>query len=255
MRKIVVVAKYTFIEALKSKLLLNVIFLGLALGFISYVASELTYGEAQKISLDIGLGLISIALKIIAIFYGVGIIQHEIETRSIYLVLSRPIRKSYYLIGRLLGMSLMLLLNVLILGPFAILMYVLLGGEVQSLMIWALVFSFLESLLLLLIVVVCSLFCSKVLAILLSISAYVAGYVSGSLLESNRFADTFVFRTILKIIDTTLPNFNRLNLKDYVLYQQTIDSTILWSNLLYTGAFVVIFVLIGSFIIEQKNID
>lgn len=255
MKKIAVVAKYTFIEALKSKLLLNVVFLGLALGCISYVAAELTYGEAQKISLDIGLGLISLALKVIAVFYGVGIIQHEIETRSIYLVLSRPIRKSAYLIGRLLGMSVMLLLNVMILGPFAILMYVVLGGDIQSLMIWTLVFSFLESLLLLLIVVVCSLFCSKVLAILLSISAYVAGYVSSSLLESNRFADTFVFRMILKTVDTVLPNFSRLNLKDYVLYQQSIDPSVLWGNLLYTALFMIVFVAIGSFIIEQKNFD
>ena len=97
MKKIIIVARYTFSEAVKSKILLNIIFLGIAFLLSSYIASELTFGTPEKTSLDIGLGLTSIAIKIIAIFYGVNIIQSEIENRSIYLVLSRPITKVQYL--------------------------------------------------------------------------------------------------------------------------------------------------------------
>src|SRR5690606_25159790 len=140
-----IVAKYTLQEAIKSKLLLNVVFLGLALLGITLIATSLTYGAAEKVSLDVGLGLISLALKVIAVFYGVGIIQQEIETRSIYLILSRPIARSSYLIGRIAGMGAMLFLNIVILGPFAILLFAIQGGELSGLMIWTLLFTFFES--------------------------------------------------------------------------------------------------------------
>lgn len=255
MKKILIVAQYTFNEALKSKLLLNVVFLGFAFLFSSYIASELTYGTPEKIAIDIGFGLTSIAVKIIAIFYGVNIIQNEIENRSIYLILSRPITKTQYFLGRTLGMSLILFLNVLLLGPFALALFVVLGGEIDPLMLWALFFTFIEALLLLLIVVTCSLFSSKVLSILLGVSAYISGYIAPSLLESNQFAKATGFNIILKVVSTILPNFSRLNLKDFIIYQQNIETDILLATLTHSACFIIIFLLIGCFLMRQKNLN
>ncbi len=255
MKKILIVAKYTFSEAVKSKILLNIVFLGFAFLLSSYVASELTYGTPEKTSLDIGLGLTSIAVKIIALFYGVNIVQSEIETRSIYLVLSRPITKVQYFLGRLSGMSAILFVNVIMLGLISISLYYFLGGSISKLMIWAIFFSFVESLLLLLIVVTCSLFSSKVLAVLLGISAYISGYVSTALLESNQFVKTGWFNFVLKFLNSSLPNFSRLNLKDYILYEQSISLNTLFATLGHAALFVVIYLVIGSLLMKNKSLD
>lgn len=255
MNKVLIVARYTFSEAVKSKILLNIVFLGLAFLLSSYVASELTYGTPEKTSLDIGLGLTSIAVKIIALFYGVNIVQSEIETRSIYLVLSRPITKVQYFLGRLMGMSAILFVNVFLLGAISISLYYILGGTIDSLMLWTIFFSFVESLLLLLIVVTCSLFSSKVLSVLLGISAYISGYVSTTLLESNQFVKTGWFNFILKFLNTSLPNFSRLNLKDFIIYEQNIDSSTLFATLGHASLFIVIYLILGSFLMKNKSLD
>lgn len=255
MKKIILVAHYTFSEAVKSKILLNIIFLGLAFLVSSYVASELTYGTPEKTSLDIGFGLTSIAVKIIAIFYGVSIIQSEVENRSIYLVLSRPISKVQYFLGRVLGMSGILFVNVFILGAISISLYLIMGGHLDALMLWTIFFSFIESLLLLLIVVTCSLFSSKVLSILLGLSAYISGYVSSGLLESNQFAKSGWFNFILKTLDTALPNFSRLNLKDFILYEQNISSEILMATLGHACLFIIIYLILGSLLMKNKSLD
>jgi len=255
MKKIIIVARYTFSEAVKSKILLNIIFLGIAFLLSSYIASELTFGTPEKTSLDIGLGLTSIAIKIIAIFYGVNIIQSEIENRSIYLVLSRPITKVQYLMGRLMGMSGILFVNVFILGLISLSLYYFLGGTIDSMMIWTIFFSFIEALLLLLIVVTCSLFSSKVLSILLGISAYISGYISSTLLESNQFAKTGIFNFVLKFLNNTIPNFSRLNLKDFILYEQSISSYVLIGTLLHSSLFILIYLILGSILMKRKSLD
>lgn len=255
LKKVTVVAKYTFLETIKSKLLLNIVFLACALAFISYIASSLTYGAPEKIALDVGLGLTSIATKVIAIFYGVGIIQQEIETRTIYLVLSRPVRKVEYFFGRLSGLSLMLLLNVFLVGGFALISYLFLGGMLTTLMLWTLFFTFFEALLLLLLVVICALFCSKVLAILLSITFYVAGYIAQDLLTSNTFVREGFFQPLLKLATLVLPNFSRLNLKDFLLYEQTLPQGYISSSTWYAIIFIIAFLIIGSILINKKSLD
>ena len=255
MKKILIVARYTFSEAVKSKILLNIIFIGLAFLVSSYVASEITFGAPEKTSLDIGLGLTSIAVKIIALFYGVSIIQNEIETRSIYLVLSRPISKIEYFLGRVLGMSAILFVNVFLLGVISISLYLILDGNMSILIFWTIFFSFIESLLLLLIVVVCSLFSSKVLSILLGISTYICGYVAPTLLESNQFVTTGWFKSILKLVNTILPNFSRLNLKDFILYEQNISTNVLLASIGHAFLFIVIYLVLGSLLMKNKSLD
>lgn len=255
MKKIFLIGKYTFLEAIKSRLLLNVLFLGVGLLITSYIASELTYGVPEKISLDMGLGLISLTSKVIALFYGVGILQNEIENRTIYLIISRPVSKIQYFLGRISGMSLILLLNIILLGPFSLGLFYFLGGKITSLMVWTLFFTFVESFLLLLIVVVCSLFCSKVLSILFGISSYILGYVTSSLLSSNPFAKEGLFNVVLKISSFILPNFSRLNLKDYVMYEQELDANILFSSLVHAGFYATALLILGSLLMKSKSLD
>ena len=95
---IFIIAKYTFFEVLKSRILLNVFFLGMALLFFSYTATEFTYGAATKVALDFGLGALSLSAVGIAIFIGVNIVNKEIESRTIYILLSQRTYDGLYVI-------------------------------------------------------------------------------------------------------------------------------------------------------------
>jgi ABC-2 type transport system permease protein len=98
LNKIFTITKYTFLDLYKSRILLNCLFLGILLLAATILASEFTYGTPEKVALDFGLGVTSISTVAIAIFMGVSLIANEIESRTIYLVLSRNIGRSDFII-------------------------------------------------------------------------------------------------------------------------------------------------------------
>ena len=140
-RNSLVVSKYTFLEIYKSKVMINVLFLGLALVVLSYVASEFTYGVPQKIALEFGLGIVTISSVAIAIFMGSTLLSSEISNRTAYLVLSRPISRQSFILGKFLGMGLILFIDIFILGLLTFILYATLGGELDAFMFASLFFS------------------------------------------------------------------------------------------------------------------
>ena len=89
--KSLIVAYYTFKEILKSKILLNVFFVGLGLMLVTYVATEFTFGVPERVAVDFGLGMLSLSSLAISLFLGVGLLSKEIESRTVYMIISRPV--------------------------------------------------------------------------------------------------------------------------------------------------------------------
>ena len=255
MDKLLAVANLTFYQAIKSRIFLNILFLGVIIAVCSFVASEFTYGRPEKVALDIGVGLLSLATKVIAVFYGVGLLQQEIENRTLYMTLSRPISRVVYFLGKFLGMFWVLLLNVFILGVFSTLLFLLMGGEYNALIFWTFFMTFLEALLLFLIVFVFSLFSSKVVSILVAISAYAYGYGAQALLSSEKIASESFLGIFLKLGQFVIPNFEKLNLKDFLLYQKDLPASFLWGAVAYAFFYCAIYLILGSFIFHRKNLD
>ena len=109
------VAKQTFQEIYESKVLMNVAFLGVFLFLVTYVVSEFSYGVANKVTLDIGLGALSLSATGIALFLGATLIQKEISNRTLYMIISRPVSRTHFLLGKMLGLAGILFVNVFIL--------------------------------------------------------------------------------------------------------------------------------------------
>src|SRR4051812_6786124 len=103
MNKTFIISYYTFKEILKSKILVNVFFVGLALMGITYVATEFTYGVPEKIAIDFGLGTLSFSSLGISLFLGVGLLSKEIESRTLYMVISRSVPRYAFILGKIAG--------------------------------------------------------------------------------------------------------------------------------------------------------
>ncbi|MDO9181767.1 MAG: ABC transporter permease subunit, partial [Bacteriovorax sp.] len=134
MNKTSVVAKYTFIEVYRSKVMLSIVFIAIGLVFISYVASEFAYGAPAKVALDFGFGLTSISNLIMSIFIGSTLLSKEIENRTLYMILSRPISRTSFMLGKVIGLSSVLIINTLILSLLSVGIYCFLGGHSSPLM-------------------------------------------------------------------------------------------------------------------------
>lgn len=253
--KIFTVAHYTSKEVIKSKVLVNTLIIGLALFVITYVAYSFTYGEPSRVALDFGLGTLSISTVAISIFMGVGILSSEIENRTVYLVISRPVPRYSFLFGKVIGLFFVLCLNIIILSIITLSIYFLIGGEYNHLISWAILFIGLEASLMLIIVTFFSLLTSKVLAVILSIVLYIIGHSIDGVKILTFVQERPILENILDFYHFLLPAFYRLNLKDFVLYKQTLSGEFLYGSLLYGLLYGAAILILSMFIFEKKNLD
>lgn len=255
MNRIVTVSKFTFHQIIRSKILLNTILLGLFLLISSYVAHEISYGARSKITLDIGLGLNYVSLMGIALFMGVGLVSDEIETRTLYMSLSRPVNRWSYFIGKLLGLSGVLVLNSLILMIFVSVGYFFVGGEFSPLIFISFFFDLLAALIVLSIVVFFSLFSNKVISLLMTITLTIAGHFLNQLSLLNFVLKRDYLNEFINVLKWFLPNLDMLNLKDLVVYFNTVPDNYILKAMGYTIFYLVFLNGISCLIFERKNLD
>ncbi len=254
-RRFLTVTNYTFIEIYKSRILLNVIFLGFALVFVSYVASEFTFGVPQRVALDFGLGLLSFSGIGIAIFMGVGLLAKELESRTIYMILSRPISRYSFLLGRVVGLALILLINISVLGCVTVAFYNFLGGQFDALIGWVILFTFMESLMMLMVVILFSLITNTVRSVLFSLAVFVGGHTVTDPTIVPYIKDNNLIAFALKTYSYVFPDFTKINYKMFVIYQQSVP----WNNLLlsftYSSIYLLILAAIAVYIFGKKDLN
>lgn len=255
MRNLTIVAKYTFLEVYRSKLMISLLFIAFGLIVVSAVTSEFAYGAPGKVSFDVGLGIMSLSNLIIAIFIGSTLLSREIEQRTIYMIISRPISRASFLLGKILGLSSFLLINSIFLGVLSILLFIYHDGSFQGLFIWTIYFSFIEAFIVMLFSILFSLVTSTTLAVIFSICVFTVGH---ALNETSKIIFTKIsplFSTIVDISSFFIPNLYRLNLKDYVIYNQSLPLRYLLQTQVYVTFYLISLTLLIIFIFKNKNLD
>lgn len=255
LKKIKTIAFYTFREILKSKILYNILFLGIGLLIVTYVAQQFTYGAPSRIALDFGVGVLSLSSVAIAIFMGVGLISKEIENRTVYMVISRPVKRSSFVLGRILGLNLILILNILILSALTLAVYFFTGGEFQPLILWTILFIVFEASIMLLVVSLFSLVTSSTLSVILSVVVFLAGHAIKEAQLTTFTQERPFLRWILEFYHVALPAFGKINTRDLLIYNQSVETSFLLKAMGYSGAYALFLIFLSLIIFERKNLD
>src|SRR6266540_7064250 len=136
--RISAIASNAFREAVRDRVLYNLVLFVLLLTGAAIFIGELSGGQERKIIVDLGLSAMLLFGVFIAIFVGVGLVYKEIERRTVYAIFSKPVGRSEFLIGKYLGLCLTLLVNVAVMGAGVslALIYVSHGWDQLVLTIW-----------------------------------------------------------------------------------------------------------------------
>jgi ABC-type transport system involved in multi-copper enzyme maturation permease subunit len=255
MKHTLTVAKFTFIEVYRSKVMASIIFMAAGLLLITYIASEFAYGAPAKIALDLGLGLMTISNLIMSIFIGSTLLNKEIEQKTLYMILSRSISRTSFLIGKIIGLSTILLVNTFLLSGMGVLIFLYLGGNYHYLILWAVYFSFIEAFLLLLFSILFSLLTNTTMAVIYSIVIFIVGHALNETSKIFLAKNSAFFHAALSLAEIILPNFYKLNLKDFILYRQDITMSYLLGIQLYSILYIGFLLCIISYIFKNKNLD
>src|SRR5689334_13560152 len=111
LNRVSTIALHTFKEAVRDKVLYNLVVFALLLIGAAILFSSISVGIQQIIVVDLGLSSISVFGVIMAIFIGIGLVSKEIERRTIYHILSKPVRRFEFIVGKYLGLVLTLVIN------------------------------------------------------------------------------------------------------------------------------------------------
>ena len=126
--KILTIGRNTFRENIRDKILYNLILFALLMILSSIALGQLTLGHEAKVIVDLGLGSISIFGTLIAIFIGISLVYKELEKRTVYALLAKPIHRWEFITGKYLGLLFTLLVNVAIMAAGLMLTLLYQGG-------------------------------------------------------------------------------------------------------------------------------
>lgn len=178
------IARNAFLEAVRDRVLYNLVIFALLLIAGALFLGELSAGQEAKIIVDLGLSAILLFGVFIAIFSGVGLVYKEIERRTLYAILSKPVGRGEFLLGKYLGLCLTLFVNVLIMGVglSLALIFVHRGFDPLVARIWpAILLIYIELMILTAVALLFSSFSSPALSALLTFFVFTIGHFSADL--------------------------------------------------------------------------
>jgi len=213
MKKISSIACNTFRESIRERLLyIALIFSGILMAS-SYILSPLAVGARQKIVVDVGLAAISILGVLTAVLVGSTLVHKEIDKRAIFMVLTRPVSRSQYLIGKYSGVVLAIALVIAIMTGVLVCTVIVGRGELRPAIFAAVYLSLLEMAIICAVVIFFSTFTTPVLTSFFTLCFFVAGSLSNDL---RAFAQKFggpIMKYVMEAFYYLLPNLRVFNLR------------------------------------------
>lgn len=214
LQRIFAIARNAFREAVRDRVLYNLVFFVLLLTAGAVFLGELSGGEEAKIIVDLGLTAMLVFGAFIAIFVGVGLVYKEIEKRTVYAIFAKPVGRGEFLIGKYLGLCLTLLVNVAVMGigVSMALLYVKRGWNPLALSIWpSILLIYCELAILTAIALLFSTFSSPTLSALLTFFMFIIGHYSADMkafAERMGSATAKIFFAALYYLLPNLAHFN-----------------------------------------------
>ncbi len=208
-----VIAVNAFRESLRDKILYNlVLFAGLLIG-LSVLLADLSITEHHKVIADMGLAAINLIGVIIAIFVGISLVNKEIERRTIYTIMARPISRSSFIMGKYLGLALTLFVNLTIMMAVFLLTLWLYHVPIQASFFQAVALIFVEILVVTAIALFFSTFTSTTLSAIFTLGLYVIGHLTADLQTLVSNSGSSPITSFVDLLYYLCPNLEMLNIK------------------------------------------
>lgn len=250
------IARNTFREAVRDRVLYNLIAFALLLSGAAILVGQVSIDIERLVVVNLGLSAVSLFGVVIAIFIGIGLVSKEIEKRTLYTVLSRPVRRWEFIVGKFCGLAGTLIVNTacMAIGVFAALFYVAHKfARPDAWILVALYFIILEFLIVCSLSLLFSSFSSPLLSAVFSFSLFVIGSFADDLRNFAGLTHGFT-RWITTGAAYLVPNFSTLNVISNVAHQQQLGTHLIVQNTLY-ALFYAVAVMSGAVLIfERRNL-
>ena len=253
MQSIAVIAINTFRETVRDKILYNLLVFAAFLMGISVLLADLTIMEHRRIVTDIGLAAINLVGVMIAIFVGIGLVSKEIEKRTIYTIMARPISRTQFVVGKYCGLSCVLLLNLLIMMVVFVGMMQVYRAPVHGSIFQAVQLIFVELLLVTAVAMLFSTFSSSTLSAILTVAVYVIGHLTTDLKGVADKSKSEIAKLVMNGLYYLSPNLEMLNIKGQAAVGKTVSLSYQALTSLYGLSYTALLIVAACWVFQRRD--
>jgi ABC-type transport system involved in multi-copper enzyme maturation permease subunit len=211
------IAYNVFLEVVRDRILYVVGVFGIIMVMAITMLPEVAAGTEDKLILDTGLAAINLLSLFVVVFIGTGLINKEIEKKTVLVLIAKPVSRLEFVLGKHFGLSMVMALLISALTAVMLLLFMVGGVPFQlNLMLLAVVFMFLEMLLLSAAAMMFGSITSTVLATLMTLAIFAVGHETRNILALDKIAESENFRRVAEGLFLILPDLERLNLKNEI---------------------------------------
>lgn len=254
MREIGYVALNTYRETVRDKVLYNLVLFALLMISSSYVLGKISVYQEAKITKDLGLASISVFGMVIAIFIGISLVSKEIDKRTLYSVLPKPMSRVQFLIGKYFGLLTTLFVNVAIMTAGLNLLLFIMDQPFEPALLKAIYLIYVKLAVLVGVAILFSTFTSSILASLFTGFIYVAGYFSADLKNFENVVDSTFLPQLTRALYYLLPNFKNFDVKAAAVAGDPIAFSQLGWTTLYALFYITLLLTVSALIFQRRDL-
>jgi ABC-type transport system involved in multi-copper enzyme maturation permease subunit len=246
MSKLIAIGLNTFREAIRDKVLYSLLFFALVVIVASLAFGALSVHEDVRLTTDLGLGGMSLFLILIAVFSGVNLLYKELERKTVYTLIPKPIHRYQFLLGKFAGLTLTLLVLALVMSAVLVVVLLIQGGELKSGLAIMVILLFFEVLVLTAVAVLFSSFSTPFLSGLFTIGIFLLGRSVPEIRIVAQKVESGAIEALLESIARIVPNlryFYTSGSVDLTGEHVTVHGSFVdWSYVGYAGAYALLYV-------------
>ena len=257
MSRVGIVALNTFREAVRDRVLYNLVFFALVMIAASILVGQISIDIESMVIVTLGLTAISVIGLLIAVFIGVGLVSKEMDKRTLYALLAKPVRRWEFLLGKFGGLVLTLAVNTaaMALGLLVVMLYVrhsLQRSDVVVLV--AVYFILLKLALVVALALLFSCFTTPLLAILFTVGLYIVGLYVQELRDLPFEVMSPAMSSFTKWLSYLLPNFENFNVMAMAAHGRAVPGAFILQNTLYAVVYCVIVLTAAAAVFSRRNL-
>ena len=246
------IAMNTVREAIRSKLLYALLFFAILMILSSVLLSSLSYVERERILQDLGLGAIRLFGVAIAIFVGVELIHKEVDRRTVQTILSKPLTRAEFLLGKFVGLVIAIWIQMAIMMAVFGAVSLASGAPLSATHAAAFLLTGIELALVVAIATFFSAFTTPLLASFFSSALWIAGNLTRNLRDIGAASELEPLRVATLWLYRLLPDLDSFNLSIEATHGLPIAASDIWLAIAYGVAYVAI-VLLGAVVIFERR--
>ena len=252
-----VVALNTFREAVRDRVLYSLVFFGLLMIAVAILVGQISIGIENLVIVSLGLSAISVIGLMIAIFIGVGLFYKEMDKRTLYALLAKPVQRWEFLLGKFAGLVLTLGVNTgaMAVGLFLVLLFVRHSLERTDIaIIIAVYFILLKLALIVALAMLFSCFTTPLLSILFTSGLYIAGLFVQEMRTFHTRTPNPALEAIFRWLSYVLPNFENFDVMAAATHGRMIPASLILENTIYALLYCLVVMLTAAAVFSRRNL-